>query len=122
MHNAFDPHEQATNLNAKIIAGLERLSTVFRAVIQQQAKANKLTPLQTQLLLFIASHREHLCTVTRLAEEFVVTKATVSDSIRVLVEKGYLTKQAKADPRTFSLGITPKGSDTISATAINSAV
>lgn len=113
MNNAFDPHEQANDINAKIVAGLERLSTVFRAVIQQQAKANKLTPLQTQLILFIASHRDNLCTVSRLAEEFVVTKATVSDSIRVLVEKGYLSKKAKADPRTFSLTVTSKGTDTL---------
>ena len=110
MKNAFDPHEQAKSVDAKIIAGIERLSTVFRAAIQQEAKVNKITPLQAQLLLFIAGHDRKLCTVTKMAEEFVVTKPTISDSLRVLLEKAYLNKITSVnDMRGYSVTLTPAG-------------
>ncbi len=106
MKNVFSPLVQIDNLDAKVIAGVERLSTVFKSGLQATAKKYKLTPLQAQLLIFIAEHKSGLCSVTSLAAEFSVTKATVSDSLKTLVNKGYLEKIYNPnDARAFHLSI-----------------
>jgi len=93
MKNIFSPLEQINNQEAKLVAGLERLSTLFKSGLQEIAKEQKLMPLQTQLLLFISEHSAGLCSVTHLAVEFSVTKATVSDSLKTLVLKDCLEKK-----------------------------
>ena len=95
--------------NKKIVFGIERLSTVFRAALWGEAKQYGLSPLQAQILLFISSHAPALSSVSSLAKEFAVTKATVSDAVRVLQEKKLLKKQPSADARIFSLPLTLSG-------------
>ena len=97
------------NQKAKIAAGIERLSTVFRAALWEEAKQYGLSPLQAQILVFIASHASALSSVSHLAKEFAVTKATVSDAVRVLIEKKLLMKKSLADARAFSLALTASG-------------
>jgi len=92
MKNIFSPTEQINRQEAKLVAGLERLSTLFKSSLQDTAKENSLTPLQTQFLIFIDQHSATLCSVTSLASEFSVTKATASDSLKTLVLKDYLEK------------------------------
>ncbi|MCJ8293958.1 MAG: MarR family transcriptional regulator [Colwellia sp.] len=106
MKNVFSPLEQIDNIEAKVVAGIERLATVFKSSLQDTAKKYKLTPLQAQLLIFIAEHPAKLCSVTLLADEFSVTKATASDSLKTLVNKGYLDKVYNPnDARAFHLNI-----------------
>lgn len=93
----------------KIAAGIERLSTVFRAALWEEAKQYGLSPLQAQILLFIVSHAPALNSVSQLAKEFAVTKATVSDAVRVLIEKKLLMKRSLDDARAFSLALTASG-------------
>jgi DNA-binding MarR family transcriptional regulator len=110
MNNAFNRDEQATTPRAKIIAGVERLSTLFRANLQNQAKKHGLSPLQTQIILFVCDHEKSLCNTSFLASEFAVTKPTVSDAVRVLVEKKLLIKKQDAkDARAFSLQLSASG-------------
>lgn len=102
--------EKGANLTkVKILAGMERLSTVFRAALWGEAKQHQLSPLQTQILLFVAQHTAVLNNVSHLAKEFAVTKATVSDAVRVLLEKQLLKKEASDDARGFSLALTATG-------------
>ena len=95
--------------HAKIAMGMERLSTVFRAALWEEAKQSGLSPLQAQILLFIASHAQPLNRISHLAKEFAITKATVSDAVRVLLEKKLLKKQAGDDARACSLHLTARG-------------
>lgn len=97
------------NETTKIATGIERLSTVFRAALWEEAKQSGLSPLQAQILLFIASHVPLQSSVSSLAKEFAVTKATVSDAVRVLLEKNMLKKQSGNDGRAFSLALTVSG-------------
>ena len=114
MKNPFVPENQIGDIDAKIIASIERLTTIFKGNLQETAKQNNLTPLQSQLLLFIAGHRQTLCSVTHLAKEFSVTKATVSDSLRVLVKKELLEKITDShDNRAFKLAVTKLGADIV---------
>lgn len=93
----------------KIVAGIERLSTLFRATLWEEAKRHGLSPLQTQILLFVASHASALSSVSQLAKEFAITKATASDAVRVLIEKKLLVKRSLGDARAFSLALTASG-------------
>ncbi len=109
MASAFDRNEQQVNRNAKIIAGIERLSTLFRAALWEEAKQYNLSPLQVQILLFIAFHDAKQCSVTGLAREFAVTKATISDAVKVLLEKELLKKISGEDARGFLLALSATG-------------
>lgn len=106
----LDPEAQAHSLDSKIIAGLLKLAEAVRVLLWEQAKALSLSPIQIQLLLFLSSHQAALATISALAAEFNLTKATVSDSVRVLENKGLLVKAADpADARSHSLQLTPAG-------------
>ena len=76
----------------KIIVGLERVSEAFKSLLWEKAKLHGLSPIQIQILLFIQTHRRELCSVSHLAQEFEVTKPTVSDAVRVLDKKGLVEK------------------------------
>lgn len=97
------------NKNTKIVLGIERLSTLFRAALWDEAKQCGLSPLQVQIMLFIASHTQTLNNVSCLAKEFGVTKATVSDAVRTLLGKKLLKKHSGGDARAFSLHLTASG-------------
>ena len=100
---------KSMNENTKIVLGIERLSTLFRAALWDEAKQCGLSPLQVQIMLFIASHTQTLNNVSCLAKEFGVTKATVSDAVRTLLGKKLLKKQSGDDARAFSLHLTAGG-------------
>ena len=104
----FKPEHQNSDLNLKIVAGLERLGESFRHLLWDQAKQYGLSPIQIQILLFTANHAANYNTVSYLAMEFNVTKATISDAVRVLVNKNLLQKIPSAtDQRSYWLKPTP---------------
>lgn len=111
MHDAFNRETQQLDIRAKTIAGIERLSTVFRAALWEEAKRYNLSPLQVQIILFIAFHNYNQCNVTSIAKEFAVTKATVSDAVKTLLEKKLLDKNVIQDARGFLLSLTESGKD-----------
>ncbi|TVR77362.1 MAG: MarR family transcriptional regulator [Saprospirales bacterium] len=98
-------------LKEKVVSGLERLSEVFRYLYWEKAKVYNLSPIQIQVLLFLRDRPEDFRTVSFLAREFSLTKATLSDSIRVLVSKGLVSKKgSEVDRRSFALELTESGS------------
>ncbi len=107
---AFDPKSQQRSLSAKIVAGLERLSEAFKALLWMQAKNLGISPLQMQVLIFIAYHRSALCNVSHLAKEFNLSKPTLSDVIKVLDRKGLISKDYHSDDsRRFTIALSPAG-------------
>ena len=52
----FNPADQQLDLNSKIIAGLERISEAFKALLWEKAKILRLSPIQIQILIFIKFH------------------------------------------------------------------
>ena len=91
--SVFNLQDQNSDLNSKIVAGLERLSQVFRILLWEKAKEQGLSPIQIQLLIFIQHHSADKATISYLAQEFNFTKPTISDAIKVLEEKNLLKKQ-----------------------------
>ena len=110
MKSAFDVKGQLSNDDHKIVAALERISEAFRVLLWEAAKKTGLSPVQIQILIFLYFHPDSKQTPSHLATEFNVTKATIADSIRLLVNKELITKNRDSnDARSFVLQLTPGG-------------
>ena len=113
----FDPSNQNADLSAKIVAGLERISDAFKVLLWEQSKTFGLSPIQIQILIFIAFHKQEISNVSSLAKEFNLTKPTISDAIRVLQEKKLVKKIPSADDgRAFNISLTAAGKKIVAKT------
>lgn len=117
-NSAFDLNKQNQHIESKIVVALERISEAFRVLLWQESKENALSPIQNQILIFLLFHKEQLCKVSYLAQEFNLTKATISDSIKVLLQKGLIEKKESIeDSRSFSVLLTGSGREIAHKTA-----
>lgn len=115
--SVFDISFQQKDLSSKIVVGLERVSEAFRVLLWEHAKVIGLSPIQIQLLIFIAYHKEPLCNVSHLAKEFNLTKPTVSDAIKVLETKGLIRKELSTiDSRSYSISLSNEGKKVVADT------
>jgi len=103
-------NQQFKDIDINIAASLEKLAQVQRVLLWDVAKKENLSPIQIQFMIFLNRHSDDLRRVSVLAKEFDLTKATVSDAISNLVEKGLLVKNSKKeDKRSFNIDLTSKG-------------
>jgi len=101
-----------SSIDKQILFALERISEAFKVLLLEQGKETGLSPIQIQILIFIASQRPERCRVSYLAEEFSLTKATISDSVKVLIQKQLLVKYPDpVDTRSFSLSLSDAGKE-----------
>lgn len=108
--SVFNLDNQNTNLDNKIVAGLERLSQVFRILLWEKAKEHSLSPIQIQLLIFIRHHSADKTTISYLAQEFNFTKPTISDAIKILEQKKIIQKITDpTDTRSYTMNLTATG-------------
>jgi DNA-binding MarR family transcriptional regulator len=108
--SAFNLENQNSHVDQKIVAGLERLSQVFRILLWEKAKEQGLSPIQIQLLIFIRYHSPEKSTVSYLAQEFNLTKPTISDAVKVLEQKKLIEKcPDTADTRSYTIQLTETG-------------
>lgn len=115
--NIFNPTHQETNLSNKIVAGLERISEAFKVLLWEKAKLLGLSPIQIQILIFINYHKVEFCNVSHLAKEFNVTKPTISDAVKVLVNKGFIKKvYSTSDSRSYAIQLSDSGKAIVSET------
>jgi DNA-binding MarR family transcriptional regulator len=106
----FNLTNQNFSIDNKIVAGLERLSQVFRILLWEKAKEHSLSPIQIQLLIFIQHHSADKTTVSYLAQEFNFTKPTISDAIKVLDQKNLIKKIIDSnDSRSYTIQLTASG-------------
>lgn len=108
--SSFNLNQQNQKVESRIVVALERVSEAFRVLLWNESKEYSLSPIQIQLLIFIYFHTPENCKVGYLADEFNMTKATISDSVRVLLSKDLITKETDpADTRSYSLALTSAG-------------
>jgi len=97
-------------MDEKIVLALERISEAFRVLLWHQGKSLGLSPIQVQVLIFLRFHPAARRKVSQLAKEFNMSQATISDSVRVLIQKSLLEKlEDPNDHRSFVLGLSPSG-------------
>lgn len=116
-NSIFNINSQQENLSNKIVVGLERVSEAFKVLLWEKAKTLGLSPIQIQILIFIAYHKQELCNISHLAKEFNVTKPTVSDAVKVLEKKDYITKiPSSTDNRSYSIVLSLQGEKIVQTT------
>lgn len=110
MGSVFEPASQHADVDAKIVASLERLGRVFRLLLQDAAQERGLSPLQANILVYLLYHEAHLRRVGRLAGEFGMRASTISDAVAALEEKGLVGRETwPEDGRILTLGLTATG-------------
>jgi DNA-binding MarR family transcriptional regulator len=106
----FDPHYQNEHIESKIVAALEKIAQVYRLLLWDVCKSREITPLQLQVLIFIYYHRQSYDTVSYLSKEFNLSRATISETIRILKEKKLIKKiPSSDDSRSFFIQLTDEG-------------
>ncbi len=110
--SAFDLEHQNSSIESKIVASLERVSQAFRVLLWNESKEFSLSPIQVQVLIFLLHHSDQKRKVSYLAEEFNMTKATISDTIKTLEQKHLIKKTYEPqDTRSYIIHLTKKGKD-----------
>lgn len=110
MSSVFNPNEQVSNLDAKLIYSLERVSQIYRTLLWQTQVQTGLSPIQSQILIFMFEHDEKLLSISSFALEFSVSKATISDAFKTLEKKGLVRKEKDIlDKRRQILKLTNDG-------------
>lgn len=108
----FDLKHQNSSIESKIVASLERVSQAFRVLLWNESKEHFLSPIQVQVLIFLFHHSAQKRKVSYLADEFNMTKATISDTIKTLEQKNLITKEYEQhDTRSYIIHLTKKGKD-----------
>ncbi|SHG84260.1 MarR family winged helix-turn-helix transcriptional regulator [Flagellimonas flava] len=116
-NSVFDPKIQQDNLSSKIVAGLERVSQAFKVMLWEKAKEFGLSPIQIQILIFVAHHKSEFNNVSFLAQEFNVTKPTISDAVRVLDKKSLIIKDySSSDNRSYTIVLSTLGQEMVAQT------
>ncbi|HMR57867.1 MAG TPA: MarR family winged helix-turn-helix transcriptional regulator, partial [Cyclobacteriaceae bacterium] len=106
----FDIKYQNEDVDGRIVAAMERIAQAFRVLLWNESKALSLSPIQIQILIFLNFHAEVKRKVSYLANEFNMTKATISDSIKVLEQKKFIRKEFEPhDTRSFVIHLTARG-------------
>ena len=108
--SVFEPASQHGDVDKKIVASLERISQVFRVLLRGEAQGYGLSPIQALFLVHLLHHGPALRRVSQLAREFDLTRATVSDAVGSLEEKGLICREPwPHDMRVTTLCLTPAG-------------
>ena len=112
--SVFNPAQQQQDISSKIVVGLERVSEVFKILLWEKAKLVGLSPIQIQILIFIAYHKQGLCNVSHLAKEFNITKPTISDAVKILDKKQMIIKDySSSDSRSYTMQLSALGKEII---------
>lgn len=96
--------------DTKIVLALSRIAHAFQVLLRNETKASALSPIQIQILVFLFSHPESEHTITSLAQEFDLSKPTISDSVKSLLEKSLIKKiDNHEDSRSYRIALTDNG-------------
>jgi DNA-binding MarR family transcriptional regulator len=115
----FQLDHQNKSTESRIIAALERISQAFRVLLWNESKEFALSPIQVQVLIFLLHHSEEKRKVSYLADEFNMTKSTISDTIKALDQKGLINKTTeRQDSRSYVIHLTKKGIDIAERTSV----
>jgi DNA-binding MarR family transcriptional regulator len=112
----FNLDQQNESPDSRIIAALERISQAFRVLLWNEFA---LSPIQVQVLIFLLYHSDEKRKVSYLADEFNMTKATLSDTVKSLEQKKLIKKIYEPhDTRSYIIHLTKKGVDIAERTAV----
>jgi DNA-binding MarR family transcriptional regulator len=97
------PPGAPADVDAKLVAALERVGQALRVQMWDKAKQHGLSPTQLQVLLRLANDPPARRRIGVLAGELDVTHPTVSDAVAVLRRKGLVDRDAGSRKAALSL-------------------
>jgi len=93
---------------------IERISTLVRSEERKIYTALALQPIHGQVLEYISQCNQHSNTPASVTEYLGLTKGTMSQTLQLLVRKGYIEKfQDESDRRVIRLKILAAGQDIV---------
>jgi len=97
------------DIDLGIFNSLRKVSQIIRIILWDIYKETSLSPIQIQFINYINGKINKLSTVSEIAAEFDLKKATVTESINNLVKKEIITKiRSDKDKRVLFLKLTEK--------------
>jgi len=106
-------HYEAMEFLALIVRVFEK------SPIPLEAGHFSLTPIQVQILIFLHTHSKDKRKVSYLAEEFNLSKPTISDAVKALEEKSLITRKNNPDDsRSYHIELTKKGKEIAEKTSL----
>lgn len=109
----FDQVHRSESLPARIALTLIESGNALQASKTSTARSHGLPTLQASLLIHLRTFNGTGGTVSTLAEALQLTPPTISDSMKALVRKGYLSRQRSSDDgRVAYFRLTRKGART----------
>jgi DNA-binding MarR family transcriptional regulator len=94
----------------QIVQALELLMTKQRALLWLQAKEHGLSAMQLQILTMMAKEEHRIWTLSRVAQELLLTKATVSQALHTLTYKQLIVRSINEwDGRSQVLSLSTDG-------------
>ncbi len=101
--------EKTRDLDTRIVAAIERLSTATRSAMRQVTKNYQLTPLQLQILAYVAASGPEV-TMGKLAAHLGLRPPTITDAVVALEQKRLLERaRSPHDARTVHLRVLTAG-------------
>ena len=97
------PPGAPADVDAKLVAALERVGQALRVQMWDKAKQHGVSPTQLQVLLRLANDPPARRRIGVLAGELDVTHPTVSDAVAVLRRKGLVDRDAGSRKAALSL-------------------
>lgn len=89
---------------------LERLSNLLRNEERREGLVYGIQPVQLEALYYLSICNRYSDTLIGVSEYLGQTKGTVSQSLKLLVQNGYVSKHAnQQDKRSTHLHVTPSG-------------
>lgn len=106
----LDRNTRLASIEGKVFAALERIGEAIRAQQWEIAKLYGISPLQLNILRFVYTHEPNLRRPAQMATEFMVSKPTITDAIRTLLKKGFISKEKDPkDTRSSYIHLTAQG-------------
>ena len=97
------PPGASPDIDAKLVAALERVGQALRVQLWDKAKQHGLSPTQLQVLLRLAGDPPARRRIGVLADELDVTHPTLSDAVAVLRRKGLVDRDPRSRKAPLSL-------------------
>jgi DNA-binding MarR family transcriptional regulator len=116
--SAFNLDFQNLQMESRIIAAFERISQAFRILLWEESKKFALSPIQVQALIFLLNHSQEKCKVSYLADEFNMAKPTISETVKILEQKGLIRRiDEPHDSRSKVIQLTSYGAEVAEKTS-----
>jgi len=107
-------------IDEKLIYLFNKISQIIRYIQWEINKETKLSPLMLQILEYLSNNSRELRTPHKIAEDLGVKRPTVTDSLKVLVKRGYVKEKLSEEDRRYKiLSLTKKGEDLLKREELN---